>query len=137
VVVADEEHAETETGGQDHADGRVAFRGALAQQADQGGHDQRADERAGERVVGDEQSRHRAGEGELARAVDRERHRPRDDEGADQAAAHRHEEGRLERVLGEGELEIEADAHQCAWSWSWCAWAPGSVGSSSSALTTR
>ena len=105
------------------------------EQADQRGHDERADQRAGERVVGDEQAADRAGERELARAVDGEGHGAGDDEGADEPAADGDEEGRFERVLGEAELEVEADAHQCACPW--CAWAPGSVGSSSSALTTR
>ena len=135
VVVAEQEDAEPEPGRQDHADGRVAFGGTLPEQADQAGHNERADERAGERVVGDEQPGHRTGEGELARAVDGEGHGAGDDERADEAAADGDEEGRFERVLGEAELEVEPDAHQCAWPW--CAWAPGSVGSSSSALTTR
>ena len=46
--------------------------------------------------------------------------------------------GRLERVLGEAELEVEADAHQCgALCMRGARGRPGSVGSSSSALTTR
>ncbi len=135
VVVAEQEHAEAEAGGQDHADGRVALGGALAQQADQPCHDECADQRTGERVVGHQETADRAGEGELARAVHGEGHGAGDDEGADEAAADGDEEGRFECVLGEAELEIEADAHQ--WACPWCGWAPGSVGSSSSALTTR
>ncbi len=135
VVIAEEEHAEAEPRGEDHADGRVALGGALPEQADQRRHDQGADQRTGERVVRDEQPGHGAGEGELARAVHGEGHGAGDDEGADEAATDGDEEGRLERVLGEAELEVEPEAHQCACPW--CAWAPGSVGSSSSALTTR
>ncbi len=97
---------------------------------------ERADQRAGERVVRDEQSGHRPGEGQLARAVHGEGHGAGDDERADEPAADGDEEGRLERVLGEAELEVEPDAHQSRVG-PWCAWAPGSVGSSSSALTTR
>ena len=109
--------------------------GALAEEADQPGHDESTHQRAGQGVVGDEEATDCSGERELARAVDGERHGAGDDEGADEPAADRDKEGRLERVLGEAELEVEADPHQ--WAWPWCAWAPGSVGSSSSALTTR
>ena len=135
VVVAEQEHTKSEARRQDHADGGIALGGALAEEADQPGHDQSAHQRPGEGVVGHEQATDRSGEGELARAVDGEGHGAGDDEGADEPAADGDEEGRLERVLGEAELEVEPDAHQCACPW--CAWAPGSVGSSSSALTTR
>ena len=55
VVVAEQEHAEPQAGRQDHADGRVALGVALAEQPDQRGDDERADQRAGQRVVGDQQ----------------------------------------------------------------------------------
>ncbi len=143
VVVAEEEDAESEPGRQDHADGRIALGGPLAEQADEAGHNECADECAGERVVGDQQPGHGTGECELTRPMYGEGHGAGDDERSDQAAADRHEEGRFESVLGEAELEVEPDTHQWAlvskWPgpWPWCACAPGSVGSSSSALTTR
>ena len=104
-----------------------------AEEPDQRGHHERTDERTRNRVVGHQQPGHGTGERELAGAVHGEGHGARDDEGSDEAAAHRHEERGLEGVLGKGELEVEADAHQwpCSASWScaWCGWAPGSVGS--------
>ena len=75
----------------------------------------RPDECAGERVVGDEQSRRRARERQLARAVDRERHAARHDKRGDQPARQRDERARDQRVLRERlrEVEVEGDHGEC------------------------
>ena len=47
---------------------------AVAEQADRGGDDERPEQRAGDRVAGDEQAGGGAGEGQLGGAVHGERH---------------------------------------------------------------
>ena len=99
---------------------------------------ERADQRPHQRVACHQQPGHGAGEGEFAGAVHGEGHGAADDEGPDEPAADRHQERRLEGVLGEPELEEVADAHQrgspgTGW---WWAWLPGSVEGSCSALRT-
>ena len=73
MVIAQQEHAEPESGGQDDADRRVAFGGTLAQQTDESRDDQCADQGAGQRIVGYEQAGDGTREGEFTGPVDGER----------------------------------------------------------------
>ena len=137
VVVAEHEDAEAETRSEDHPDARVPLGGLAPEGGDETGHDQRADQRADQRVVGNQETTDGAGERQLTGAVDGKRHRTRDDEGPDQTTAQRHQERGLEGVLGEPEMEVVPNAHQWWCPGPWCACPPGSVATSSSALTTK
>ena len=111
VVEAQQQHAEPHAGRQDHADRRVALALAHAHRPDQPAHDHRTHEGAGDGVVGQQQARRGAREGELTGAVHGKGHAARDDERPDEPAGDGHQRRRQERMLGERQPEILREGH--------------------------
>ena len=104
VVEAEQVDAEAEAEGQDHPDGGVPLAFADAEEADRGGDDETADQRTGDRVVGDDEAGRGSGEGQLCGAVHGEGHAAGDDERPDQSADDRDQRAGDQRVLSERPL---------------------------------